>query len=43
MNKAQLIEEVQKLLGKEASKACAERALNSVLDAIAAGVKKKDL
>ncbi len=40
MNKAQLVEEIQKLLGKEASKACAERALNAVLDAIKAGVKK---
>lgn len=41
MNKAQLVEEIQKLLGKEASKACAERALNAVLDAIKAGVKKQ--
>ncbi len=40
MNKAQLVEEIQKLLGKDASKACAERALNAVLDAIKAGVKK---
>lgn len=40
MNKAELIVEIQKLLGKDASKACAERALNSVLDAIKAGVKK---
>ncbi len=40
MNKTQLVEEIQKLLGKEASKACAERALNAVLDAIKAGVKK---
>ncbi len=40
MNKAQLIEEIQKILGKEATKACAERALNAVLDAIKAGVKK---
>ncbi len=41
MNKAQLVEEIQKLLGKEASKACAERSLNAVLDAIKAGVKKQ--
>ncbi|MBO5255324.1 MAG: HU family DNA-binding protein [Opitutales bacterium] len=41
MNKAQLVEEIQKLLGKDASKACAERALNAVLDAIKAGTKKK--
>lgn len=40
MNKAELILEVQKLLGKEATKACAERALNAVLDSIKAGVKK---
>ena len=40
MNKAQLVEEIQKLLGKDASKACAERALNAVLDSIKAGVKK---
>lgn len=40
MNKAELIAEVQKLLGAEASKACAERALNAVLDAIQTGVKK---
>ncbi len=41
MNKAELIVEIQKLLGKEATKACAERALNAVLDAIKAGVKKQ--
>ncbi len=40
MNKAELIVEIQKLLGKDASKACAERALNSVLSAIKTGVKK---
>jgi len=40
MNKAELIVEIQKLLGKEATKACSERALNAVLDAIMAGVKK---
>lgn len=40
MNKAQLVEEIQKLLGKDTSKACAERALNAVLDAIKAGTKK---
>lgn len=41
MNKADLIAKVQELLGPEASKACAERALNAVLDAIQAGVKKE--
>ncbi len=40
MNKSQLIAEVQKLLGKDVSNACAERALNATLDAIKAGVKK---
>ncbi|MBE6414246.1 MAG: HU family DNA-binding protein [Verrucomicrobiaceae bacterium] len=40
MNKVQLVEEIQKLLGKDASKACAERALNAVLDAVKAGTKK---
>lgn len=40
MNKAELIDEVQKKLGKEATKACAERALEAVLSAIQAGVKK---
>lgn len=41
MNKAQLVETIQKSLGKDASKACAERALNAVLEAIKAGVKKE--
>ncbi len=41
MNKAQLVEEIQKLLGKDASKACAERALNAVLEAIKTGTKKQ--
>ena len=40
MNKAELIVEIQKQLGKDATKACAEKALNTVLDAIKAGVKK---
>ena len=40
MNKAELIEEVQKELGKDTSKAEAERALNAVLDSIKKGVKK---
>lgn len=40
MNKAALIELIQKNLGKDASKAEAERALNAVLESIKAGVKK---
>ena len=40
MNKGELILEIQKLLGKDATKACAEKALNVVLAAIKAGVKK---
>lgn len=40
MNKAELIESVQKALGKETSKAAAERATAAVLDSIKAGVKK---
>jgi len=40
MNKVELVEAVQKSLGKEVSKAEAERAVNAVIDAIKAGVKK---
>jgi DNA-binding protein HU-beta len=40
MNKAELVESVQKTLGKETSKATAERALGAVIDAIKAGLKK---
>ena len=40
MNKAELIDAVQKSLGKEATKKCAGDALAAVLDAIAKGVKK---
>ncbi len=39
MNKAQLVEIVQKELGKNVSKAAAERALNAVLNAIGRGLK----
>ena len=39
MNKAQLVEVVQKELGKEISKAAAERALDAVLRGIQRGVK----
>ena len=40
MNKAELVEEIKKKLGKEASKAEAERTLKAVLEAIKAGLKK---
>lgn len=40
MNKAQLIEAVQKNLGGETSKRAASDALDAVLEAIAKGVKK---
>lgn len=39
-NKVALVEAVQKSLGKETSKAEAERAVNAVIDAIKIGVKK---
>lgn len=42
MNKAQLIEEVQKKLGGDTSKRAAGEALDAVLDAIAQGVKKHE-
>ncbi len=41
MNKAELVEVVQKNLGGETSKAEAERAVSAVLDGIKAGLKKK--
>lgn len=40
MNKAELVEEVQKSLGKDASKASAERAVDAVVEAIKKGIKK---
>jgi DNA-binding protein HU-beta len=40
MNKAELVEAVQKSLGKETSKASAERALEAVIDGIKGGLKK---
>jgi DNA-binding protein HU-beta len=39
MNKAQLIDEVQKILGGDTTKRAATEALDAVLDAIANGVK----
>lgn len=40
MNKAELVESVQKSLGAETSKAAAERALAAVLEGIEKGLKK---
>ena len=40
MNKADLIEEVQKQLGTECSKAHAERAVNALIASIQRGLKK---
>ena len=40
MNKSELVEAVQKSLGKDATKRCAEDALGAVLSSIANGVKK---
>ena len=41
MKKENLIAKIQENLGAEATKACATRALNAVLDAIQFGVKKE--
>jgi DNA-binding protein HU-beta len=40
MNKAELVQAVQKALGKDIPKAQAERALDAVIDSIKAGLKK---
>jgi nucleoid DNA-binding protein len=40
VNKADLIEEVQKQLGNECSKAHAERAVNALISSIQRGLKK---
>lgn len=40
MNKAELIESIQKALGAEATKRSSEEALDAVLSSIATGVKK---
>jgi nucleoid DNA-binding protein len=40
MNKAELVVEVQKQLGKDTSKAQAERAVDAFIDAVKKGVKK---
>ncbi len=39
MNKAEFVEAVQSQLGDDTSKACAEKAVNAVIDAIKGGVK----
>ncbi len=41
MNKAQLIDEVQKALGEDCTRSYAERALNSVLECISRGLQKE--
>ncbi|MCS7062959.1 MAG: HU family DNA-binding protein [Methylacidiphilales bacterium] len=40
LNRAQLVESVVKALGKDTTKAAAERAVIAVIDSIKAGVKK---
>jgi nucleoid DNA-binding protein len=40
MNKAELVESVQKALGAETSKAAAERSVAAVIDGISKGLKK---
>jgi DNA-binding protein HU-beta len=40
MNKAQLIVKIQKLLGAEATKMCAERSLDAVLSALKSGMSE---
>lgn len=40
MNKAALVDEVQKMLGDETSKAAAERATEAVLNAVKRGLKR---
>lgn len=41
MNKSELVDQVQKLLGKEATKAEAQRAVEATLDGIISGLAKK--
>jgi len=40
MNRAQLVEKIQKTLGGEISKAAADRALDAVIEGIKTGVRK---
>ncbi len=42
MNKAELVESIQKSLGPDTSKASAERALDAVLEGIKKGLKGKE-
>lgn len=42
MNKLELVNEIKSIMGEETSKAAAERALEAVLQAIHAGLTKKD-
>jgi len=42
MNKAELVEAVQKSLGADASKAAAERAVDAVVEGIKKGLKGKE-
>jgi DNA-binding protein HU-beta len=43
MNKGQLIDAIQKNLGKDASRAAADAALNAVIDSITKAVKKENV
>jgi nucleoid DNA-binding protein len=40
MNKSELIDEIQRIKGEDCSKACAERSLDAVLQAIVNGITK---
>lgn len=40
MNKAELVDEVQKLLGRDISNAAAERAVDAVLQAVGRGLRR---
>ncbi|MDR2721108.1 MAG: HU family DNA-binding protein [Puniceicoccales bacterium] len=40
MNKSELVDEIQKIQGGDCSKACAERSLDAVLQAIVSGVAR---
>jgi nucleoid DNA-binding protein len=40
MNKAELVSSVQKLLGKDVSRAAAEKAVNATIESIAASLRK---
>ena len=40
MNKAELVEQIQKDMGRETPRAAAERALNAVLEGVTKGLRK---